>query len=63
MRGFKNFKGSDASGPSMYSYSMVMVYDVLNNYTIDNLRWLDTVLKQIDYSLLNIFNFYAVKFK
>ena len=22
MRGFKNFKGSDASGPSMYSYSM-----------------------------------------
>ena len=23
MRGFKNFKGSDASGPSMYSYSMV----------------------------------------
>ena len=23
MRGFKNFKGSDASGPSVYSYSMV----------------------------------------
>ena len=23
MRGFKNFKGSDASGPSMYSYSML----------------------------------------
>ena len=22
MRGFKNFKGSDASGPSLYSYSM-----------------------------------------
>ena len=22
MRGFKNFKGSDASGPSMHSYSM-----------------------------------------
>ena len=26
MRGFKNFKGSDASGPSMYSYSMLGGY-------------------------------------
>ena len=26
MRGFKNFKGSDASGPSMYSYSMVLSF-------------------------------------
>ena len=25
MRGFKNFKGSDASGPSMYSYSMLVI--------------------------------------
>ena len=26
MRGFKNFKGSDASGPSIYSYSMTKMY-------------------------------------
>ena len=25
MRGFKNFKGFDASGPSMYSYSMAQL--------------------------------------
>ena len=29
MRGFKNFKGSDASGPSMYSYSMTLLSKII----------------------------------
>ena len=34
MRGFKNFKGSDASGPSMYSYSMVRPVIRLTNTVV-----------------------------
>ena len=36
--------------------------NVYRNYLAD-LRWLDTVLKKLSYSLLNTLNFRAVKFK
>ena len=40
MRGFKNFKGSDASGSSMYSYSMQVVDDRgLSHPQLDQINW------------------------